>query len=116
MPTCTAKSHRAGLDDKGDAKANKDGDVVVHVCGTHDHLLRAAHNQGVQELHKAEQEEGDDDQREDQAHDPPGNVPHSREGTSGRRRWLFRKTSGLGLRARGLGSIGLRSYGFRFSA
>ena len=73
--------HRAGLDDKGDAKANKDGDVVVHVCGTHDHLLRAAHNQGVQELHKAEQEEGDDDQREDQAHDPPGNVPHSREGT-----------------------------------
>ena len=75
MPTCTAKSHRAGLDDKGDAKANKDGDVVVHVCGTHDHLLRAAHNQGVQELHKAEQEEGDDDQREDQAHDPPATSP-----------------------------------------
>ena len=94
MPTCTAKSHRAGLDNKGDSKANKDGDVVVHVRCTHDHLLRGAHNQGLQELHKAEQEEGDDDQGEDQAHDSPGNVSHSREGTLGRRRLLWRRAQG----------------------
>ena len=107
MPTCTAKSHRAGLDDKGDAKANEDGDVVVHVRGTHDDFLRGAHNQGLQELHKAKQEEGDDDQGEDQAHDSPGNVPHSREGTSGGRAPFLENFLFRALRARGFGVLGL---------
>ena len=66
-------------------------------------FFRGAHNQGLQELDKAEQKEGDDDQGEDQANDSPGNVPHSREGTSELR------VCGLGFKVQGLG-LGFRVY------
>mmetsp|Transcript_96239 Transcript_96239/g.296759 ORF Transcript_96239/g.296759 Transcript_96239/m.296759 type:complete len:387 (+) Transcript_96239:636-1796(+) len=73
------RGDRAGLHHDGDAEADQEGEIVVHVCGLCDDPLRSAHEERLEALCQAEETESEEEQREDERNDAPTNVTRAFE-------------------------------------